>query len=725
MSRSASLGRSAETRGGAGFSRNGAGRSAGATARPVAARRPDAANENEFSENGDDENAPFPKGRVFVDENAGDPIWGFEGPTTRSDDDAFYIMGVRMSMAGDGIAGTPIPALADARRTRPDSAESPALCGADAACSWSEVHVVSSEPPSDRDFARDSQEGTDWFGHQMTDYSVARGTFSGSLPGFITKMTAGRNDAGGLEPMTASAAPGSAFVADSFIFEPRENVLGGTVVEHPSCAGSVAEQWDACLGQYFYTVNEVLVVPSTLRGFPSVALEQIAARKGQETTFIGHFVRDDVAVPTDAFQGLFYVREEEFEPEEPEEPAEPCEDECEPEAAAEAPVSVFEGPITGLEGPAAGDPWDEANWALMYIMGCPVRVHPDLVLGGPTSEGEPVRGANLLALLDGVGGRGHALSVFGSTGKGVAERRDVVDPDTSLPQTMYVFREVIVELAENVIIYPDASDAAIETLEDGVEILRLFPDGNGGHQLAARLSSDANFPGGWLDAGGDPLDSLAAALEAAPDKSLGLGGYFSPADDSDGAVETAGTFYVVEGETTAPPATLPAVLVTRYNLRYDSGDGEARLEIRGQYVSDVDLDVASPVQISLEMKHAEGGEGGDGAFPCADTDGGSDCLVASASGADRTGSPGIILDDDGDAVVDETVDCEADPDFPRQCSFRIRVREDVAVDGLEDWQSYHAPLALQYLEKVFAIRVKADDDAETEAEATPGRIRFD
>jgi hypothetical protein len=360
----------------------------------------------------------------------------------------------------------------------------------------------------------------------------------------------------------------------------------------------------------------------------------------------------------------------------------------------------------------------------MYIMGCPVRVHPDLVLGGPTSEGEPVRGANLLDLLDGAGGRGHALSVFGSTGKGVAERRDVVDPDTDLPQTMYVFREVIVELAENVIIYPDASDAAIETL-DGVEILRLFPDGNGGHQLAARLSSDANFPGGWLDAGGDPLDSLAAALEAAPDKSLGLGGYFSPADTSDGAGETAGTFYVVEGETTAPPATLPAVLVTRYNLRYDSGDGEARLEIRGQYVSDVDLDVASPVQISLEMKHAEGGEGGDGAFPCADTDGGSDCLVASASGADRTGSPGIILDDDGDAVVDETVDCEADPDFPRQCSFRIRVREDVAVDGLEDWLSYHAPLALQYLEKVFAIRVKADDDAETEAEATPGRIRFD
>lgn len=733
VSRSAGLGRSAETRGGAGFSRNGAGRSTGATPRPVAARRPDAADEN-AAENGDffDENA-LVKGRVFVDEQAGDPVWGFEGPTTRSDDDAFYVMGVRVSMADDALAGTPIPALADARRAHPDSPASPALCGADAACSWSEVHALSSEtPPFDRDFARSSLVGDDWFGHQMTDYSVARGTFSGSLPGFVTKMTAGRNDAvhpPALEPVTASSAPGSAFVADSFIFEPRENVLGGTVVEHPSCAGSVAEKWDACLGQYFYTVNEVLVVPSTLRGFPSVAHEEMAARKGRETLLIGHFVRDDDADPTDAFQGLFYVREEEFDPPPPEEPAEPCADEadaCEPAPTAEAPVSVFEGPITRLEGPAAGsavDPWDEANWALMYIMGCPVRVHPDLVLGGPTSEGEPVRGANLLDLLDGVSGRGHALSVFGSTGKGVAERRDVVDRDTGLPQTMYVFREVVVELAENVIIYPDASDAAIETLEDGVETLRLFPDGNGGHQLAARLSSDANFPGRWLDAGGDPLDSLAAALEAAPDKSLGLGGYFSPADDSDGAGETAGTFYVVEGETTAPPAELPAVLVTRYNLRY-SAAGEARAEIRGQYVSDVDLDVASPVRISLEMKYAEGGERGDGAFPCAETDG-SDCLVASASGDDRTGSPGRILDDDDDAVVDETVDCEADPDFPRQCSFRIRVREDVAVAGLEDWPSYHAPLALQYLEKVFAIRVKADDDEETAAEATPGRVRFD
>jgi hypothetical protein len=661
-----------------------------------------------------------------VDENAGDPIWGFEGPTTRSDDDAFYIMGVRMSMAGDGIAGTSIPALADARRVSPDSAESPALCGADAACSWSEVHVVSSEPPSDRDFARDSQEGTDWFGHQMTDYSVARGTFSGSLPGFITKMTAGRNDAGGLEPMTASPAPGSAFVADSFIFEPRENVLGGTVVEHPSCAGSVADEWDACLGQYFYTVNEVLVVPSTLRGFPSVALEQIAARKGQETTFIGHFVRDDDAVPTDAFQGLFYVREEEFEPEEPEEPAEPCEDECEPEAAAEAPVSVFEGPITRLEGPAAGDPWDEANWALMYIMGCPVRVHPDLVLGGPDQRGRarprresarPARRRRRART------RAQRLRIDGQgRRRAPGRRRPRYEPSSDDVRVSRGDRRARGE-RHHLPRRLRRRDRPWRTASRSCGCFRTETAGTSSRRGCPRTptspadgSTRAAIP--WTAS-----QPRSRPRRTSPSASAGT---FRPPTTSDGAGETAGTFYVVEGETTAPPATLPAVLVTRYNLRYDSGDGEARLEIRGQYVSDVDLDVASPVQISLEMKHAEGGEGGDGAFPCADTDDGSDCLVASASGADRTGFPGTILDDDGDAVVDETVDCEADPDFPRQCSFRIRVREDVAVDGLEDWLSYHAPLALQYLEKVFTIRVKADDDGrETEAEATPGRIRFD
>ena len=139
---------------------------------------------------------------------------------------------------------------------------------------------------------------------------------------------------------------------------------------------------------------------------------------------------------------------------------------------------------------------------------------------------------------------------------------------------------------------------------------------------------DRNFPGSWLDAGGEALDDqsvegLHTALTSAPDWSLGLGGYFSISDDGDG---TAGTFYVVEGETTALPATLPAVLINRYRLRYDTNDGEVRMEIRGQYVSDEPIQ--GDMEVSLAMKY-DTESGGDGAFPCQDA---TECLVLSELG---------------------------------------------------------------------------------------------
>jgi len=59
--------------------------------------------------------ADRPNARAFVDEAAGDPIWGFEGPTTAADEGAFYIMGVKISMANTAFENTPIPALADPR----------------------------------------------------------------------------------------------------------------------------------------------------------------------------------------------------------------------------------------------------------------------------------------------------------------------------------------------------------------------------------------------------------------------------------------------------------------------------------------------------------------------------------------------------------------------------------------------------------------------------------
>ena len=379
-------------------------------------------------------------------------------------------------------------------------------------------------------------------------------------------------------------------------------------------------------------------------------------------------------------------------------------------------LSIYEGPITRLSESASPGPVSIASpetWNIMWIMGCPVHIHPDLILDGPVDDNdEPIRGASLFELLDEDDDRGHALSIIGATGKGVAERVGQI----------YVMQEIVVELAENVIIYPDASAAAAEF--DGTsDVLKLFPvvGSPESFQMKVKLSEDRNFPGSWLDAGGEALDDqrvegLETALMSAPDWSLGLGGYFSISDDGDG---TAGTFYVVEGETTALPATLPAVLINRYRLRYDTNDNEVRMEIRGQYVSDEPIQ--GDMEVSLAMKY-DTESGGDSAFPCQDA---TECLVLSELGTDKTGR--IFYDDD---TIDESEDCEVDPEFPNVCSFRIRVRqEEIRVDGLgvtdTPWPEYHSSLKLQYMADVFTIVVTADDGEDTEVEATPGRIRVD
>ena len=690
----------------------------GGEARAVAKPRAVAPDNPGKADHLDPVGADRPNARAFV-EAAGDPIWGFEGPTTAADEGAFYIMGVKISMANTAFENTPIPALADPRAYGLESNER--LCGQDEGCSWREVNPLTTGfIPDDRDFSRpESVSASNWFGQQISGYEVQRGDsfkgFKGSLPNFITKMTAGFNKAvSELEPMTTDAA-GTAFVEDSFIFEPRENVVGGKVVPHDCDGVSFPVDWGVCLdgatgttGSY-YTVNEVVVVCSTLRGFPTVTeAANIIAHTGQDTTFIGHFIKDDSATESDKYQGLFYIREEEFEAGEP------------------VPVSIYEGPITSLSPAGLGPPKleDPETWNVMWIMGCPVHIHPDLILDGPTIGGKPIRGANLLDLLDNTSGRGHALKILGATGKGVAERLLRID-GSGAEYEIYVMQEIVVELAENVIIYPDANDAYFDEITD---TLKLFPNGVGGFQMKVKISEDANFPGHWLDAGGKPLgnNSITAlnnALANAPDKSLGLGGFFSISDPNyNGIGEDTGTFYVVEGETTAPPAELPAVLINRYNLRYDSNDNEARMEIRGQYVSDKPIE--GEASVSLEMKHVDG----VGAFPCTDNVTGSDCLVSSALGIDFTGSPGKIarpLRRNRRNPIRRNR-CDVNLDAPNTCNFRISLRENVEVLGLAKWPDYHSPLMLQYIADVFKIEVTArNSGTDTKTEATPGRIRVD
>ena len=516
--------------------------------------------------------------------------------------------------------------------------------------------------------------------------------------------------------------------------------MGGRVSKHSCDEGSKPFEWDACDGTSYYTVNEVVVVPSTLRAFSTVTFDKLSERIdevtliGQETTLIGHFVKYEDAKEEDKYQGLFYIREEEPDPAavEPEEPPEPCEEEpCEaPEPVpAPAPISIFEGPITRLSSAQTAPLTLESpeTWNVMWIMGCPVHIHPDMILEGPTIQGRPIRGKNIFDLLDDKGERGHALSIIGATGKGFAERQFVPD-GLDGEREIYVMQGVVVELAENVIIYPDASDASFDAETD---TLWLFPNGAEGYQLKVKISTDRNFPGHWLDAGGETLggNTIADVVDAlmnAPDWSLGLGGYFSiAADDDDGKGYDTGTFFVVEGETTAPPAELPAVLINRYNLRYDSNAFDVRMEIRGQYVSN--SPIVDGMEVSVVMKHIEG----DGAFPCTEDEFFDDCLVASARGIDQTGRPGMIVETD--ESIEETEACEVDPEFPNVCNFRIRVRaEGIEVMGLgvsdapiPSWPDYHSSLKLQYLTEVFTIIVTAEDGAKTKAEATPGRIRVD
>ena len=77
--------------------------------------------------------------RAFVNEDAGDPIWGFEGPTTSSGLDDFHIMGVKINMANGDFNDEPIPSLADTRAFGAGRAGD--LC-ATGECSWREVNPV-------------------------------------------------------------------------------------------------------------------------------------------------------------------------------------------------------------------------------------------------------------------------------------------------------------------------------------------------------------------------------------------------------------------------------------------------------------------------------------------------------------------------------------------------------------------------------------------------------
>ena len=87
-------------------------------------------------------------------------------------------------------------------------------------------------------------------------------------------------------------------------------------------------------------------------------------------------------------------------------------------------------------------------------------------------------------------------------------------------------------------------------------------DTAGPYQFAANLSTDPNFPGHWLDVGGEPItmnddsapvtltpDDFAAMngiIGGAADKVLGLVGYYKVSEEqNDGMGIDAGNFYII------------------------------------------------------------------------------------------------------------------------------------------------------------------------------------
>lgn len=690
-----------------------------ASARPTLVRRRPAPLVNATRDDGVFSDGASPGRVVLAAPNPGEI--GFEGPTTRSSPDGLWCMGTKISFPdapSDGVnfasfpsppnlRDVPFSSLADVR-PRTSGVTSP-LCP-ESGCSWREIHDASNVP--------EGRAGDGWFDADLVDYAVARGGAGaetlGSLPNFVAKMTVGRSaaDEHTIEPVTDVS--GSSFIvdgADLGILEPRENVIGG-ILSTETCTPEDDAQPGVCFDdptdaatRVFYAMSGVKLAPSDLRGFPSASHGDLAAAAAISPEFVvvGHFVEDAAtAAPRgETTRGVFYVRELEVAPPEPADPADPAN-------PAPATVLIFEGPITWIE-PAVGTT-TAAEWATLWVMGAPYKIHPDLEIDGPTipaegaGEPEPVTGASLHALVAGETDPGRKISIFGATGKGQA----VVDSD-GVARVV----DLVVELAENVVVHPDVSCASPPTFNPGCaavagDDLELFPDETGAFQLATTVSADPNFPGGWVDVGGEPLPagtSLATILPDAPDSAVGLGGYYvvSAEDSSDGAGRGAGTFHVVEGASSWQP--VDTVRVARYDLRYDVESGETRMGVRGTYRWDVagngGRQIPNNVRARLRLVHRGNTDGGAYA---------TEPLLKNSDPTSTVGSPGIARNVCRDATC--TVPCERVPrelptDPPADtCAFRLDIRvEGIGVRGLDAVLESTPELTTQYIARVFEIRV--------------------
>ena len=300
-----------------------------------------------------------------------------------------------------------------------------------------------------------------------------------------------------------------------FVFEPRENVLAGKLVQ---TAG--AETQDPADDRF--QLGGVAVTSSDLVGFPKVTHAELLAAVGSEITLIGHYMFD---------RNAFCAREAELPPE--------------GEAPEVALTNGYEGPITAI---GAG---------FVEVMGSRLNVAADVEIPAVTPlDGQQVfRGQDLPFLADNQRGPYRFLPIIGATFAG----ETLADGNNNVSSVGFI------ELAENVIVAPVSVQENI-----------VFPQLPGMIAQSVTLSGDERFRGDWMDVGAVPIsiggttDTIDQVSNATATGMLfGMVGYYDAANDA---------FWVVEGETEYHPEG--TVRITRALGR--QGDGEGRMEIRGQ-----------------------------------------------------------------------------------------------------------------------------------------------
>jgi hypothetical protein len=410
--------------------------------------------------------------------------YGFEGPMTAADRSGFIVMNrVKVDMSSET---RPIPG------TMGDHDGNPVT--PDQELTYAQLGTVLQSAGLTYD---------DLVDHPGLNGYIAKGI------GVVPPAAAGTNAAivPAIDPATND------FV--EFVFEPRENVLAGVLMQTVG-----AETQDPTDDRF--QLGGVNVTSSDLVGFPTVTHAELLSAVGSDMTLIGHYMFD---------QNAFFAREAELPPE------------------GGAPELVqtngYEGPITAL---GAG---------FIEVMGSRLNVAADVEIPAVTPlEGQQVfRGQDLPYLADNQRGPYRFLPIIGATFAG--ETLD--DGNNNVSSVGFI------ELAENVLVTPVS-----------VQFDTVFPQLPGMAARSVLLSGDTRFRGDWMDVGAVPV-SIGGTIDTVDQLSnptatgmlFGMVGYYDTVNDE---------FWVVEGETEYHPEG--TVRITRALGR--QGDGEGRLEIRGQ-----------------------------------------------------------------------------------------------------------------------------------------------